>query len=135
MQIELDPTDTEGLQRLKDKTLKLRTIVLDAEKKPPLYNVSKMSTREKHHLQEDIKRLWDLDDDEITRRFNEICLQTIFDKNVCASTLPCEYSGVPELPEKELEWLRKLPVSEQLKRTGRVYEPNPECEQKNELVE
>jgi len=64
-------------------------------------------------------------DEEIRTLFNEICTQTIFDSNDF-DTMPVISSGKPELPEEELEHIRKLPVAEQLKRTGQVYTSCPD---------
>jgi hypothetical protein len=125
MRIELDPSDTEGLQRLKDKAMMLRIIVLDEQRKSPLTNVSRLNTREKLHLKTEIEKKWSMPDDEIRNLFNEICTQTIFDRNEF-ETMPVISSGKPELPEEELEHIKKLPVAEQLKRTGQVYNANPD---------
>ncbi len=64
-------------------------------------------------------------DDEMRSIFNEICTQTIFDGNEFES-MPVISSGKPELPEEELEHIKKLPIAEQLKRTGQVYNADPD---------
>ena len=125
MRIELDPSDTEGLQRLKDKAMMLRVILLDEQRKSPLTDLSRYNTREKLHLKVEIEKKWLMPDDEIKALFNEICTQTIFDSNDFES-MPVISSGKPELPEEELQHIRKLPVEEQLKRTGHVYNLYPE---------
>ena len=77
MRIELDPSDTEGLQRLKDKAMMLRVILLDEQRKSPLTDLSRYNTREKLHLKVEIEKKWLMPDDEIKALFNEICTQTI----------------------------------------------------------
>jgi hypothetical protein len=63
-----------------------------------------------------------MNDADILKMFNEICIQTIFDTNGPeAENLPVGISNRPELPEQEITELKTLPAEEQMRRCGRVY--------------
>ena len=134
MRIELDQSDSEGLQRLKDRAMMLRVIVLDEQHKSPLTDLSRLNAREKMHMKLEIEKKWSMPDEEMRTLFNEICTQTIFDSNNFES-MPVISSGKPELPIEEIAHIQTLPVDEQLKRTGRIYNLNPTVQSHERSVE
>jgi hypothetical protein len=123
MKIELDLNDTDTLQRLKDKAMMLKVICLDEIGKSPMVNVSNMVKRDKVKLKVEIEKKWDtMNDADILKLFNEICIQTIFDTNGPeAEILPVGISNRPELPEQEITELKTLPAEEQMRRCGQVF--------------
>ena len=93
MKIELDPSDTKGLENLKARALMLKLLCLDAMGKPVLTDVSTFNKREKVKLQLEIERRWEEPD--ILQKFNELCIQTIFDSNEY-DKMPVISAGLPE---------------------------------------
>lgn len=127
MRLELDPSDTELLQKLKDRALMLKTICLDEMGKSPLFDVSSMTKRDKIKLQVEVERKWtEMEDNDILRLFNEICTQTIFDENskISYEHMTCESIGKPQLPEAEVKRISELPEEQQLQICGRVLKPD-----------
>jgi hypothetical protein len=120
MKFELEPGDTETLQKLKDKAMMLKIICLDELGKDPLFDVSSMNKREKVKLQVEVERKWnDMLDSDIIKLFNEICIQTIFDKNGTEyEQMTCGSVGKAkshfELEQKEKEKEKEPLVSLQL---------------------
>ena len=128
MKFELDASDTETLQKLKDKTLMIKTICLDEMGKSPIFDVSSMTKREKVKLQVEIERKWnEMQDGDILALFNEICTQTIFDeKGVDYENMSCGLVGRPQLPKEEVERISALSEEQQRQICGRVLKPDSE---------
>jgi len=93
-------TDAE-LKHYRDKAMMLRCIALDDMDKPILLNMNKATKRDKVKIQLSIEKNWEMPDDEILKRFNEICVQGIFDSNFGAENLTIGYVGEPKEPTGE----------------------------------
>jgi len=135
MRIELDPEDTETLQKLKDKALMLKFICLDELGKDPLFDVGRMNKREKVRLQVEVEKRWkEMPDADIIEQFNEICIQTIFDtQGPEYEDLPVSSVGRPQLPKEEVERISALPPEEQLKICGKVLSASSIVEVNKEM--
>lgn len=131
MKIELDASDTETLQKLKDKALRLKVICLDGMGKSPMSNVSLFCKRDKDKLTAEIEKRWvEMSDEAIETLFNEICVGTILDTNVMdPENMPVFESGRPELPPDEVERIKALPIRDQLKICGKVLSEVPPTNQ------
>jgi hypothetical protein len=100
----LECGDEKELQHNRDKAMMLKCICLDEMNKPILLNMSKATKRDKVKLQVEVERKWGMPDDEILAKFNELCIQTIFDPNYETDHLPCAFTGEREDPiEKPVE--------------------------------
>jgi hypothetical protein len=135
MRIELDPEDTETLQKLKDKALMLKIICLDELGKDPLFDVSRMNKREKIKLQVEVEKRWkEMSDPTIIELFNDICIQTIFDtQGPEYEDMPVSSIGRPQLPKEEVERISALPPEEQLKICGKVLSASSTVEVNNKM--
>jgi len=122
MRFELDATDTDNYQKLKDKALMLKVICLDEIGKDPMTNVSAMTKRDKVKLKVEIEKKWDaMPDADILKLFNEICVESIFDVNgMEVEHMPVGISNGPTLPDAEVERISALPPEDQLKICGRI---------------
>ena len=89
--------DEDELNRLKDKAMKLKVIVLDTWDKHPLQNPSLFNKRQKERFTNELKVLWNtMTDEQIEKEFNDICCSRLFDAGCDISNYPCyEPVGTP----------------------------------------
>jgi hypothetical protein len=83
--MKFEVADETELKHYKDKAMMLKMLCLDQMNKNVLSDVSSFSKRDKIKLQVEIEKRWN--DTDILERFNELCIQTIFD-NIDAESLP-----------------------------------------------
>lgn len=95
----------EQLQHYKDRSLMLRMLVLDSMNKDIKCNVSNFSKRDKIKLQVEIEKRWDEED--IVKKFNELCVQTIFENGKNIEELAVVETSEPQIPESELKNLEE----------------------------
>lgn len=82
-------SDEEELTKMKERTTKIKLILLDKMGKHPLTNPKYLKEREKVKLLLSMKDYLDTkSDDEIDAEFNEICLDKLFDCNTDITSYP-----------------------------------------------
>jgi len=103
--MKFEVANEEELQHYKDRAMMLKMLALDQMGKDVMTNPSSFSKRDKIRLQVEIEKHWD--DKDIVERFNELCVQTIFeDGKMITENLSVIQKGEPEVPEavkQELE--------------------------------
>lgn len=104
--MKFEVADETELKHYKDKAMMLKMLCLDQMGKNVLSDVSSFSKRDKVKLQVEIEKRWE--DKDIVERFNELCIQTIFeDGKMETEKLPVIQKGEPEIPEEVKEYQRK----------------------------
>jgi hypothetical protein len=104
--MKFEVADETELKHFKDRAMMLKMLSLDKMGKNILADTSSFSKRDKIRLQAEIEKQWD--DKDIVERFNELCIQTIFeDGKMDVEKLTVTQSGSPEIPEEEKEYMRK----------------------------
>lgn len=79
MELENVPVVELDMLGLREKIMKCKLIALDSMDKHPLINPKYMNRLDKEKLMKKIKELMDeLSEEEITSRFNEICVDKLF---------------------------------------------------------
>ena len=84
--MKVDCKNEEDLQHYKDKTLMLKMLCLEDMGHNPMTDVSSLNKRLKVKLLVDIEKRWD--DTDVLEKFNELCIQTIFDEKYDYTKLP-----------------------------------------------
>ena len=84
--MKIEAKDEVELKHYKDRALMLRMLCLDAMGENILADVSSFQKRKKVKLQLEIEKRWE--DADILERFNELCIQAVFDNPQIAETLP-----------------------------------------------
>lgn len=104
--MKFEVEDETQLQHYKDRAMMLKMLALDEMNKYVLSDVSNFSKRDKIKLQVEIEKHWN--DEDIVERFNELCIQTIFeDGKMDIEKMPVIQKGEPEIPEEVKEYQRK----------------------------
>jgi hypothetical protein len=97
MDFVLQAKDEEELQYFKDKTTKLKLILLEKKGKHPLQQIGLLTKRERDLFVKDLKHLWEtMSDDDITAEFNSICCDRLFTEGVDVSAYGVRSVGVSE---------------------------------------
>jgi hypothetical protein len=111
--MKFEVADETELKHYKDKAMMLKMLCLDQMGKNVLSDVSSFSKRDKIKLQVEIEKRWN--DTDIIERFNELCIQTIFeDGKMDTENLPVTQKGEPEIPEEVKEYQRKMKEEKQV---------------------
>jgi hypothetical protein len=104
--MKFEVADETELKHYKDRALMLKMLALDEMNKNVLSDVSNFSKRDKIKLQVEIEKHWD--DKDIVERFNELCVQTIFeDGKMDIESLPVKESIGPVVPDEVKEYQEK----------------------------
>lgn len=104
--MKFEVADETELKHYKDRAMMLKMLALDLMNKSPLSDVSSFSKRDKIKLQVEIEKHWE--DKDIVERFNELCVQTIFeDGKMEIEKLPVVESGTPQIPDEVKEYQEK----------------------------
>jgi len=104
--MKFEVKDEAELKHFRDRSLMLKMLCLDQMGKDVMSDVSAFSKRDKVKLQVEMEKRWN--DTDIVERFNELCIQTIFeDGKMNPEKLPVveTYSAVE--PEEQTEYRRK----------------------------
>ncbi len=90
-------SNEEELNKLKEKAMKLKLIVLDNWDKHPLQNPSLFNKRQKDKFTAELKSLWNtMTNEQIDKEFNDICCSRLFEVGCDISTYPIyEPAGTP----------------------------------------
>ena len=103
--MKFEVADETELKHYKDRALMLKMLCLDQMNKNVMSDVSTFSKRDKIKLQVEIERHWE--DKDIVERFNELCVQTIFeDGKMDIESLPVGVTIDPVEPEEQKEYRR-----------------------------
>jgi hypothetical protein len=104
--MKFEVADETELKHYKDRAMMLKMLALDLMNKPVLSDISAFSKRDKIKLQVEIEKHWE--DKDIVERFNELCVQTIFeDGKMEIEKLPVVESGTPQVPDEVKEYQEK----------------------------
>jgi hypothetical protein len=104
--MKFEVADEAQLQHYKDRAMMLKMLCLDQMGKNVMADVSSFSKRDKVKLQVEIEKHWD--DDDIVQKFNELCIETIFeDGKMNPEKLPVMETISPVEPEEQKEYRRK----------------------------
>lgn len=104
--MKFEVADEKELQHYKDRAMMLKMLALDHMNKNVLSDVSTFSKRDKIKLQVEIETHWD--DKDIVERFNELCIQTIFeDGKMDIEAMPVKESIGPVVPDEVKEYQQK----------------------------
>jgi len=99
--------DEDELNRLKEKAMKLKVILLDDWDKHPLQNPALFDKRRRERFEKELKDMWyKMTDEQIEKEFNDICCGRLFADGVDISAYPCAEMGSPnhtQLYEHEKE--------------------------------
>jgi len=104
--MKFEVADETELKHYKDRAMMLKMLALDQMNKHVLSDISAFSKRDKIKLQVEIEKHWE--DKDIVERFNELCVQTIFeDGKMEVEKLPVVESGAPQVPDEVKEYQEK----------------------------
>lgn len=90
--------ENEGeFDRLKNRSTKLKIILLDRKDKNVFCKLSTMNARDKKKFVNELSDLWNsMTDAEIDAEFNEICCDKLFDSTKDVSSYPVEEMTFPD---------------------------------------
>lgn len=90
--------NVEEFEALKQKSTKLRVILLERQNKNMFCKLSTMNLRDKRKFIDELNNMWNtMSDEEIDAEFNDICVNKLFDPaSTDVENLPSQYISAPD---------------------------------------
>jgi len=96
-QVQILCDTQEELNQLKNRSTKLRVILLERQNKNMFCKLSSFTARDKAKFVKEINEIWNsMSDSEIDEEFNDICSNKLFESGTDVSAYPVEESSFPD---------------------------------------